>query len=126
MYQRGDSMPSATSTFRGTQLPPDQEFWQRYSPHHEFPLSGVSSVAIHVLALVLLFFLGRYLVDMLADSMQPLRELGVVVLPGGGGGNPNGVGNGPGGEPAALPIENVGDKTPDNDTTAPPDRKRPH
>jgi hypothetical protein len=114
-------MPSATSTVRGTQLPPDQEFWQRYSPHHEFPLSGVSSVAIHVLALVLLFFLGRLLVDMLTDSKTPLRELGVVVLPpGGGGGNPKGVGNGPG----ALPIEDVGANEPESNTT-PPDQKRP-
>lgn len=28
--------------------PPDEEFWDRYSPHHEFPLSSIGSVALHI------------------------------------------------------------------------------
>jgi hypothetical protein len=30
-------------------LPPEERFWQRYSPHHEFPLSGVGAITIYVL-----------------------------------------------------------------------------
>ncbi|MFL5244206.1 MAG: hypothetical protein ACJ8FY_19045 [Gemmataceae bacterium] len=29
--------------------PPAEQFWRRYSPHHEIPLSGLSSVAMHAL-----------------------------------------------------------------------------
>jgi len=28
--------------------PPDEEFWDKYSPHHEFPLSTIGSVAMHI------------------------------------------------------------------------------
>ena len=28
--------------------PPDEQFWDRYSPHHEFPLSSIGSVALHI------------------------------------------------------------------------------
>jgi hypothetical protein len=29
-------------------IPPDEDFWQRYSPHHEFPLSLSSSGVVHI------------------------------------------------------------------------------
>jgi hypothetical protein len=35
--------------------PPEEQFWQRYSPHHEFPLSSVGSVLVYVLAAVLIW-----------------------------------------------------------------------
>ena len=35
-------------------IPPDEQFWKRYSPHHEFPLSGMLSVIFHVLLFVLI------------------------------------------------------------------------
>src|SRR5438552_15325066 len=47
-------MPSATTSVRGSVSPPQQEFWQRYSPHHEFPLSSITSVTLHALVIVLL------------------------------------------------------------------------
>lgn len=34
-----------------TTAPPDESLWKRYSPHHEAPLSGISSLALHLLAL---------------------------------------------------------------------------
>jgi hypothetical protein len=34
--------------------PPAEEFWQRYSPHHEFPVSSITSVALHILVIVTL------------------------------------------------------------------------
>jgi hypothetical protein len=36
---------------------PDERFWQRYSPHHEFTLSGATSVALHA-GVILLLVLG--------------------------------------------------------------------
>src|SRR5438093_278210 len=32
-------------------VPPDERFWQRYSPNHEFPLSSASSAMIHLFVL---------------------------------------------------------------------------
>ncbi len=34
--------------------PIEEKFWKRYSPHHELPLSSVSSVAVHALGIVAL------------------------------------------------------------------------
>jgi len=31
-------------------LPPEERFWQHYSPHHEAPLAGVGSFTLHGLA----------------------------------------------------------------------------
>jgi hypothetical protein len=44
----GDPLPKAL---------PAEQFWQKYSPHYEFPLSNVASIAVHVLVLVGIIFL---------------------------------------------------------------------
>jgi hypothetical protein len=43
-------LESAKSAKQPRTLPrqPAQQFWRRYSPHHELPLSGISSIAMHV------------------------------------------------------------------------------
>src|SRR5262249_33205414 len=58
--------------------PPNERFWQRYSPRHELPLSGVGSLTLHAAALgaVVIFALG-------------------VFRPGGGGSGGGGKGSGP-------------------------------
>jgi hypothetical protein len=84
--------------------PPDEEFWTRYSPHHEFPLSTVASFAIHIIALVLIAVVGIWLIS--DSKSKPLKELGIVVV-GGGGGNPDATGSGPGGE-LSQPEEDIG------------------
>ena len=38
-------------------LPPEESFWQRYSPHYEFPLATVSAVTLFATALGLLFLI---------------------------------------------------------------------
>jgi hypothetical protein len=75
---------------------PDEQFWQRYSPHYEAPLSGVGSFTIHVLVIgvigllcILPFFnkdFGQTMDDVAFDPN----------FAGGGGGDPNGVGDNPG------------------------------
>src|SRR5262245_35551203 len=38
----------STAAKKNTPLqPPDERFWQRYSPHHELPLAGMTSVFVH-------------------------------------------------------------------------------
>ena len=39
-------------------VPPDEQFWQHYSPHYEAPISGVSSLMVHVLVVGLFVGLG--------------------------------------------------------------------
>lgn len=48
--------PPAAKSVPGPLAPPEEQFWEKYSPHYEFPLSSVGSVAMHIAALVL--FLG--------------------------------------------------------------------
>jgi hypothetical protein len=117
-------IPNKSPSASKSPVPPEEQFWQRYSPHYEFPLSSVTSFAIHALCLVLLFFLGKYIFDRLSEQKKPLQELGVVVA-GGGGGNPEGVGPGPGGEiTEPQPAEDTGDKPPQEATPTKPDTKR--
>ncbi|HEX3149446.1 MAG TPA: hypothetical protein VHR66_15335 [Gemmataceae bacterium] len=59
--------------------PPDEQFWDRYNPHHEFPISGVASVAMHV-AVIVLGILGLWWLSklMITDKTPvPMREMTV-------------------------------------------------
>ncbi len=88
-------------------VPPEEKFWQRYNKHGEFPLSSITSFALHALIAVLLLFGAWLAVKLGLASMQKSPEVSAIVLAekGGGGGNPNGVGEGPGDTPA--PPEDV-------------------
>jgi hypothetical protein len=44
---------STNSTPPAPLAPPEEQFWERYSPHYEFPLSSVGAVAAHVGGVVL-------------------------------------------------------------------------
>jgi hypothetical protein len=97
-------------------VPPEEQFWVRYSPHHEFPLSTITSFALHVLVIGLMLLFAFVLV-----AARPVHQMPVeAVRFAGGGGNPHGAGDGPG-RAAALPVED-GAK-PGEDTT--PQEKRP-
>src|SRR5262249_19170941 len=69
-------------------VPPDEKFWQRYSPHHEFPISSASSLFLHVLTLGLLALFGIILKDAFFNDKGPEVD-GIIVA--GGGGRPDGV-----------------------------------
>jgi hypothetical protein len=112
--------------------PPEERFWKRYSPHHEFPLSLSSSVFIHIVSLVILVFGGVLLAVL---GLMPKDAIAVdAVTIAGGGGNPDGFGNekGDGAIPSGKeavdtekPPENVGKTVPDEklrtpDATPPP------
>jgi hypothetical protein len=71
-------------------VPPDERFWQRYSPHAEFPLSSAGSFVVHILIfglLLLASFLGP-------RWFRPYRQVPIeAVQLSGGGGNRLGVGD---------------------------------
>jgi hypothetical protein len=94
--------------------PVEEPFWSRYSPHHEFPLSSASSIALHVLAFVFLIVAGWFLARMLEKSKL---EVDTITLAGGGG-KPGGEGKGPGDRPPPSDAENV--DTPKDEQAKPP------
>lgn len=81
-------------------VPPEEKFWQRYSPHGEAPLSFAGSFAIHVIFGGLFLFVAFYAAAVLGGPgggrdmpVEPVR------LPGdmpGGGGHKRGHGGGKG------------------------------
>jgi hypothetical protein len=97
----------AGATGQAPLTPPDEQFWVRYSPHHEFPLSSISSVALHLL-LILLVFLAIWVASFVwhEDPRSVPVDAVVVEETGGGGGNPDGKGKGPG-DGGAPPEEAV-------------------
>jgi len=100
-------MPAAVDSLGRSPSAPEEQFWQRYSPHHEFPLSSATSVALHGLLLALLVLLGSWLAGFASAPRGGLGEVPVYVLQDGGGqGNPDGDGN-PAGLPANL-VEDIG------------------
>jgi hypothetical protein len=76
--------------------PPDERFWKRYSAHGEFPLSSVSSVALHVL-LGGVLILGAMFIW--APKPPPTIKTEAVRITGGGGGPKDGKTPGPGRNP---------------------------
>jgi hypothetical protein len=94
--------------------PVEEPFWSRYSPHHEFPLSSASSIALHVLAFVFLIVAGWFLAHLLEKSKL---EVDTITLAGGGG-SPGGEGNAPGDRPPPSGAENV--DTPKEEQAKPP------
>jgi hypothetical protein len=79
----------------------------RYSPHHEFPLSGVTSVALHVLVVLLLLLAAWVAVKLrLDDEGRPLPVIAVTV--GDGGRGEKGPAPGPGNGDAANLAEDRG------------------
>jgi hypothetical protein len=69
-------------------VPPDEKFWERYSPHHEFALSLSSSGVLHVaaLGLVVLASLAGWV------ATHARAEVDTIEIAGGGG-QPEGVGD---------------------------------
>jgi hypothetical protein len=84
------------------QAPPEERFWKRYSPHHEFPLSSVGSVLLHILSIGALVVIGYVITRTRPDEQLAPPTIDVVAAPGlptraGGGGSPDGRDNAPGG-----------------------------
>jgi hypothetical protein len=108
--------PVSTSVKSGKQpreLPkqPSEQFWQRYSAHHEFPLSSVTSVATHFMLAGLIVIIAFYWSPWRQEKEMPLPM--DMITPGGGGdplGSTDNAGSGPAAE-SALPPTDVAKKT---------------
>ncbi len=84
--------------------PPEERFWKRYSPHHELPLSAVSSVMLHVVGFFLIaLVIGGFIFSIRPDNRPP--EVGAAIVIAGGGGNLEGAAEGKAG--GTLPKEAV-------------------
>lgn len=81
--------------------PPDERFWQRYSPHAEFPLSSAGSFLAHLLVFGLLALMAWLGVALFGHANRSL-PVEAVRIAGGGGGDPNGQDDGSNG---GAPIE---------------------
>lgn len=108
---------------REFRAPEGDDFWSRYSPHHEFPLSVGASVVIHLLCLVLFATLAAlYLRG--GGGVAPM----VDVVDAGGGGDPDGtnIGNEPergrevvAAQPTTKSDDPFAEAVPENITLAP-------
>src|SRR4051794_37825533 len=88
-------MTAASETDRPTTLAPPEQFWKRYSPHHEAPLSAAGSFALHALGVGALALAALYLGSLF---FRPARSLPVdpVQLSAPGKPGPDGPAPGPG------------------------------
>ncbi|HZV08049.1 MAG TPA: hypothetical protein VE999_23400 [Gemmataceae bacterium] len=98
-------------------VPPDEKFWQHYSPHGEFPLSSAGSLVVHLLIFGLLGLMAWLGVALFSHSSRSLPVEAVRLDLGGGGGNPRGEGDGP--NTGAMPQE-AGDAKNENATESVP------
>ena len=104
--------PTNTTPPAPPRKPPEEQFWQHYSPHHEFPLSSITSVALHVLGVVLLLVVGWVLIKLgLGDENKPPDVRAVFVEDPGGGGSKTGVAGSKGSGGPPLPAEDIGPPT---------------
>lgn len=77
-------------------VPPDEQFWIRYSPHHEFSLSSLGSIVVHAGIIGGLILVGT-LLAMRRDSdvlRPPTMDVVQMSEGGAGDGNPGGQGDG--------------------------------
>jgi hypothetical protein len=63
--------------------PPDEKTWKYYSQHHEMPVSGVSSLAVHMFVIGVII-VGGLLAARFASGDKPV-DIEVAEAPGGGG-----------------------------------------
>lgn len=99
----------------------EEPFWNRYSAHHEFPLSTAVSISLHVLALILLIVAGWWITSMIEKSKLEVGTLETTFA--GGGGNRQGEGKAPGDRPPVSAPENV--ENPGLETPKPPGEVTP-
>jgi hypothetical protein len=83
--------------------PPEERFWQRYSPRSELPISSLASISLHLVVLVLLLAGGLLLIR-LPDTAKPLPGAAIEV----GDGPEVGGGDNQGGEPEPTKPEAIG------------------
>jgi hypothetical protein len=74
------SPPAATPA-----KPPDEQFWVKYSRHHELPISGMASLAWHTLVIAFVVIVAWVIAAGTKDDI-PIEVVDFVGMPGSGGG----------------------------------------
>jgi hypothetical protein len=64
---------------------PEERFWQKHSPNQEFPISSLSSVALHVGAAVSLVLFFNFVIGSSRDTAMPVEVIEGFADSGGGG-----------------------------------------
>jgi hypothetical protein len=101
-------MATSTKTKAKSLLPPEEKFWKRYSPHHEFPLAGMTSLCVHALVLGFLLLGGlAFLLRERDDAARPASMDVVMVSSGSGNDGAEGAEGAPGLPGAPGPEEAV-------------------
>jgi hypothetical protein len=97
----------AGSLVAAERLPPEERFWKRHSPHHEFPLSSATSMGLHALILFLLIVAGWVAYKLGIGAETRPAEVTPVVIDSGGGRRTGVEGKtGDGGAPLPEAVEN--------------------
>lgn len=86
--------PTAPTPIPVPSAPPEEEFWERYSPHYEFPLSSIGAVALHIA--FLLVFLGMLwlLAKFTFNDKEPVPMRAMALVGDGDGEDGKGTGGG--------------------------------
>jgi hypothetical protein len=103
-------------------IPPEEQFWQRYSPHHEAPLSGIGSFALHFLIAGFLLVAG-YLGWLSLGNRPKAVETDTVSIDHGGGGRRSGTEDAP--KDAGSSKEVAAMASPEENKTPPTSEQRP-
>jgi hypothetical protein len=106
------TLPTPDSTSRPDdpkRVPPDERFWQRYSPHGELPMSGASSLAVHLLVFGLLLLSAWLALTVFRQANRALPVDAVRLEP---GGKPRGDGDAPGAVDGPIEAEKAENVTP--------------
>ncbi len=75
------TLPTPDAAFRPEdpkRVPPDERFWRRYSPHGELPLSGASSLAVHLLLFGLLMLAAWLALAVFRHANRACRSMRCV------------------------------------------------
>jgi hypothetical protein len=112
----GNNQPKAAA--KPGPKPPEEAFWQRYSPNHEFPLSSATSITVHVLAIAFMVMSG-WLLATFGLGGNKMLDLDTIVIAGGGGSR-EGEGNAPGDRPPVSGQEDVEKQETKPGTAVPP------
>lgn len=83
---------AAATTGGKATAPPEEQFWERYSPHNEAPLSGVSSTVIHLLIIGLIVLVVWVQSFLKLDEVHKSLPVEPIRYDGGGGGGAKGGG----------------------------------
>jgi hypothetical protein len=71
--------PPAENTPRPLLVPPEEQFWKRYSPHHEFSLSSATSAALHILGIGLLLLIAYVIWSNRPQKPSDVPQMDVVL-----------------------------------------------